>query len=85
MNRNPSVRVIQTPRAHSTGDFSWHFHNDRMPALFLLGYAIVDFVRHISDDDLEHYAMRTVLATEFDRLEEHLLGAVIGWNPRTST
>jgi anti-sigma factor RsiW len=30
-------------------------------------------VDHAAEDDLERYAMRTLPATESDRLEEHLL------------
>jgi anti-sigma factor RsiW len=33
----------------------------------------VGFVEHVSEDDLERYAMRTLTAPESDRLEEHLL------------
>jgi anti-sigma factor RsiW len=33
----------------------------------------VELVEHVSEDDLERYAMRTLPAPESDRLEEHLL------------
>jgi predicted anti-sigma-YlaC factor YlaD len=33
----------------------------------------VEIVQHVSKDDLENYAMRTLPAPESERLEEHLL------------
>ena len=36
-------------------------------------WATVVSVEHVSEDDLERYATRTLPATELDRLEEHLL------------
>ena len=33
----------------------------------------MEFVEHVSEDDLERYTMRTLPATELDRLKEHLL------------
>ena len=33
----------------------------------------MESVEHISEDDLEHYAMRTLPAPESDELEEHPL------------
>jgi uncharacterized protein with PIN domain len=33
----------------------------------------VETVQHVSEDDLENYAMRTLPATEVESLEEHFL------------
>jgi anti-sigma factor RsiW len=33
----------------------------------------VNFVEHVTEDDLERYAMRTLSAPESDHLEEHVL------------
>jgi anti-sigma factor RsiW len=33
----------------------------------------VEIVQHVSEDDLENYAMRTLPATEVESLEEHFL------------
>ena len=33
----------------------------------------MEIVQHVSEDDLEHYAMRTMQTPESDGLEDHLL------------